>query len=122
MDPSWKPGAPCCVGDNIKDIDTPALVIDLDVMDYNRQALKDIMEKFPGVAVRPHAKAHKCPMIARLQVGGTEATVVTVFCQSTLIGFNNSDIASCFTVYFLLTILCRRQRLRMVLWAFVHKP
>ena len=67
MDPSWRPGVPCRVGDNISDIDTPALVIDLDVMDDNRLALKRIMKEYPNVSVRPHAKAHKCPMIARIQ-------------------------------------------------------
>ena len=68
MDPSWKPPAPCRVGDRLCDVDTPALVIDLDRMDDNRERLREMMSIFPGVAVRPHAKAHKCPQIARLQV------------------------------------------------------
>ena len=68
MNPSWRPGAPCHVGDKLSNIDTPALVIDLDVMDGNRQSLKEIMSNYSDVALRPHAKAHKCPSIAKLQV------------------------------------------------------
>ena len=68
MDPSWTPPAPCRVGDRLRDVDTPALVLDLDKMDANRTSLRNIMAQYPSVAVRPHAKAHKCPPIARLQV------------------------------------------------------
>ena len=68
MDPSWRPRAPCHVGDALRDIDTPVLLIDLDAMDYNRKSLKDVMNDYPGVSVRPHAKAHKSPAIAKMQV------------------------------------------------------
>ncbi len=68
MDPAWRPPAPCVVGDSVKDIDTPALVVDLDRIEYNLKAMGKLMEKYPGVAVRPHIKAHKCPALAAMQV------------------------------------------------------
>ena len=70
MEPlSWHPPPPCRVGDNIDDVDTPALVVDMDVLDRNLQAMSKQMQQYPNVAVRPHAKAHKCPQLANLQVG-----------------------------------------------------
>lgn len=54
-------------GMSVDDIDTPALVLDLDAFDANL----DLMAKFAagaGVKVRPHAKTHKSPVIAKLQI------------------------------------------------------
>ena len=50
------------------DIDTPALIVDLEKMEKNLKILPQIMESFPNIAVRPHAKAHKSPELAKLQV------------------------------------------------------
>ena len=70
MEPlSWHPPAPGRVGDSSDDVDTPALVVDMDVLDRNLQAMSKQMQQYPNVAVRPHAKAHKCPQLATLQVG-----------------------------------------------------
>ena len=55
------------VGDPVDAIDTPALVIDLDAMERNLAALAAFARDH-GVALRPHAKAHKCARIAQLQV------------------------------------------------------
>ncbi|KAK2141580.1 hypothetical protein LSH36_1074g00002 [Paralvinella palmiformis] len=68
MDSSWRPPPPCRVGDPISSIDTPALVVDLDKMATNLKAMPQSMKKYPGVLVRPHGKAHKCPQVASLQV------------------------------------------------------
>ena len=41
-------------------VDTPALVLDLDVLDRNLKRMAEAAER-AGVRLRPHAKAHKCP-------------------------------------------------------------
>jgi len=46
---------------------TPALVIDLDALERNIAAMAAHAKK-AGVALRPHAKTHKCSQIARLQL------------------------------------------------------
>lgn len=50
------------------DVDTPALVVDLDALEANLKTLSASMEAFPGVAARPHAKSHKTAELAALQV------------------------------------------------------
>ncbi|MEM3045667.1 MAG: DSD1 family PLP-dependent enzyme [Candidatus Bathyarchaeia archaeon] len=58
-------------------IDTPALLIDLDALERN---IAKMARHFQGksVRLRPHAKTHKCPEIARLQM---EAGAIGVTCQ-----------------------------------------
>ncbi len=56
--------SPTC---RIEEIETPALLIDLDKLDRNI----DRMARFSaetGVNIRPHAKTHKCPIIAHKQM------------------------------------------------------
>jgi D-serine deaminase-like pyridoxal phosphate-dependent protein len=48
-------------------IDTPALVIDLDVVERNSRGLAETMSA-RGIALRPHAKTHKSVALARLQL------------------------------------------------------
>ncbi len=58
---------PAAPGDAVADVDTPALLLDLDAFEANIARLHD--EVLPtGVAIRPHGKAHKCPEIGRRQV------------------------------------------------------
>lgn len=57
-------------------IDTPALVIDLDVVERNSRRLADLLAS-RGIALRPHAKTHKSVALARLQLE-TGATGITV--------------------------------------------
>jgi D-serine deaminase-like pyridoxal phosphate-dependent protein len=54
-------------GASLDDLSTPAVVVDLDVLERNiaRQAAR---AREAGVRLRPHAKTHKCPDIARLQL------------------------------------------------------
>ncbi len=70
----WIPAQP---GDAIKDIDTPALILDLDKFEANVKRLADFASR-ARVRVRPHAKTHKCVEIARRQ---TAATAAGVCCQ-----------------------------------------
>jgi D-serine deaminase-like pyridoxal phosphate-dependent protein len=55
---------------------TPALIVDLDAFEAN-VARMAVRAKDAGVALRPHAKTHKCAFIAREQI---EAGAVGVCC------------------------------------------
>jgi len=60
----------------LAEVDTPALILDLDAFETN---LKRLADAVPGrVRVRAHAKTHKCPDIGRRQVA---AGAVGVCCQ-----------------------------------------
>ncbi len=51
----------------IDELDTPVLLIDLDAMTRNLARMAELAAGC-GMAYRPHAKAHKSPDIARLQI------------------------------------------------------
>ena len=52
------------IGSDVKDLDTPCLLVDLDLLEHNiAQMSRYCRER--GVAWRPHAKCHKSPAIAR---------------------------------------------------------
>jgi D-serine deaminase-like pyridoxal phosphate-dependent protein len=70
----WMPAQP---GDTLADIDTPALVLDLDHFEANLQRMMAAAGA-AGVRVRPHAKSHKSLQIAHRQVA---AGAVGVCCQ-----------------------------------------
>jgi D-serine deaminase-like pyridoxal phosphate-dependent protein len=59
------------------EIDTPALVIDLDAFERNVRRMADAAKQ-AGVRLRPHAKTHKSSTIARIQM---ERGAVGVCCQ-----------------------------------------
>ena len=48
-------------------LDTPALVIDLDIVERNAHRLGEALAR-RGIALRPHAKTHKSVALARLQL------------------------------------------------------
>lgn len=58
--------APAAIGQRLDEVDTPALVLDLDVFEKNQATLFDLVRN--RVRVRPHAKTHKCPDVGRRQV------------------------------------------------------
>lgn len=64
------------VGRPLSDVDTPALVIDADAMERNIARMADF---FSGskASLRPHAKTHKCPIIAHKQL---DAGAVGITC------------------------------------------
>jgi 3-hydroxy-D-aspartate aldolase len=68
---------PAEIGMTLDEVDTPALVIDLDAFERNLRRLADRIAG-SGVNMRPHAKTHKCPVIALKQV---ELGAVGVCCQ-----------------------------------------
>ncbi len=58
---------PAQPGQPLAQVDTPSLVLDLDVFEANLAAMQHWADRH-GVALRPHAKAHKCPEVARRQI------------------------------------------------------
>lgn len=65
------------IGDPLAAVDTPALVLDLDVFERNLDAMQAAANA-AGVALRPHAKAHKTPAIALAQL---QRGAVGICCQ-----------------------------------------
>jgi D-serine deaminase-like pyridoxal phosphate-dependent protein len=51
----------------LSEVDTPALLIDLDALGVNLAEMAAVARQ-AGVKLRPHTKTHKCPEIARLQL------------------------------------------------------
>jgi D-serine deaminase-like pyridoxal phosphate-dependent protein len=49
------------------DLDTPALLIDLDCMENNIRRMAELTRGH-NIALRPHTKTHKCPEIAKIQI------------------------------------------------------
>ena len=58
------------------ELDTPALCVDLDTLERNIATMKARLAS-TGVATRPHAKTHKCPAIAKLQLATGSIGVCT---------------------------------------------
>ncbi len=52
---------------NIDELETPVLLIDLDVMEANLRRMSDYARKH-GLDFRPHIKTHRIPEIAKMQV------------------------------------------------------
>jgi 3-hydroxy-D-aspartate aldolase len=58
---------PAEIGAPVDDVETPALVVDLDALDRNIAKMAEFA-RTAGVRVRPHAKTHKSPAIALKQI------------------------------------------------------
>ena len=58
------------------EIDTPALCVDLDALEANLATMQQTVSR-NGIASRPHAKTHKCPAIARLQLESGSVGICT---------------------------------------------
>ncbi len=56
-----QPGMP------VDEIDTPALVIDLEAFEFNLDTMARLVAA-AGIKLRPHAKTHKSPVVAHLQM------------------------------------------------------
>jgi D-serine deaminase-like pyridoxal phosphate-dependent protein len=55
------------IGQNKWDLDTPCLVIDLDLFENNLYKIQNYVKKF-NKNLRPHCKTHKCSIIAKKQI------------------------------------------------------
>ena len=52
---------------DLSTLDTPALLIDLDIVDRNLERMQEKANSY-GVALRPHIKTHKIPELGLLQM------------------------------------------------------
>ncbi len=68
---------PAEIGMALADVDTPALLLDLDAFERNLDRM-DASLKGKSIKLRPHAKSHKCPDIALRQL---KRGAVGVCCQ-----------------------------------------
>jgi D-serine deaminase-like pyridoxal phosphate-dependent protein len=64
---------------HVSEIDTPALVVDLDVMERNLRRVAEYAQSH-GLRLRPHTKTHKSPVIGKRQLaaGAAGLTVAKV--------------------------------------------
>jgi D-serine deaminase-like pyridoxal phosphate-dependent protein len=68
---------PARPGDDAAEIETPALVVDLDAFERNLDLMANAV-RGAAVVLRPHGKAHKCPDIALAQI---ERGAIGICCQ-----------------------------------------
>lgn len=89
---------------------TPCLVVDADVLDQNLRAVADSAGSRP-LALRPHAKTHKCIDIAhrQLELGAVGLTVATVAEAEIFMG---AGVADLFIAYPIWAAGARGERLR----------
>ncbi len=82
-----------CIGKPVTEIETPALLVDLDIMERNMDKMMEFLSQ-GTVGVRPHAKTHKTAPIARMQVekGAIGITCATVGEAEVLVDGGIKDI------------------------------
>jgi D-serine deaminase-like pyridoxal phosphate-dependent protein len=68
---------PAEIGMPLEEVETPALILDLDAFEANLATMADAVAR-TSAKLRPHAKTHKCPAVARRQVA---LGAVGVCCQ-----------------------------------------
>ena len=51
------------VGDRLESLDTPSMIVDLDIMEENIRKLFSLLQP-TGVNIRPHLKTTKSPILA----------------------------------------------------------
>src|SRR5215831_5579304 len=84
-------GEPCSV--NLREIDTPALLLDLDAMERNLAKMARFFST-GRTRLRPHYKNHKCPALARRQIdaGAIGMTCATLGEAEVLVSNGISDL------------------------------
>jgi D-serine deaminase-like pyridoxal phosphate-dependent protein len=84
---------------NISEIDTPALIVDLDVMEQNLRRVADYTQN-QGLRLRPHTKTHKSPRIGRrqLDLGAAGLTVAKVGEAEVMLGAAPQDMLVAYPV------------------------
>jgi D-serine deaminase-like pyridoxal phosphate-dependent protein len=85
------------MGTRLDDLATPFLYVDLDRMSSNIDAMAAAARNL-GVRLRPHAKTHKVPEIARLQIAAG-ATGITLAKISEAVVFVDAGIDDVFVAY-----------------------
>lgn len=83
----------------ISEIETPALVVDLAVMERNLRRVADYTNNH-GLRLRPHTKTHKSPRIGRrqLELGAAGLTVAKVGEAEVMLGADPADVLVAYPV------------------------
>jgi len=78
---------------HVSELDTPALVVDLDIMERNLRRAADYC-KANGFRLRPHTKTHKVPALGRMQLsfGAAGLTVAKVGEAEVMLGSGTPDL------------------------------
>src|SRR5208282_1969858 len=81
------------------DIDTPALLVDLDTMERNLRRVADYTRAH-GLRLRPHTKTHKSPRIGlrQLELGAAGLTVAKVGEAEVMLDAAPSDLLVAYPV------------------------
>jgi D-serine deaminase-like pyridoxal phosphate-dependent protein len=84
---------------HISELDTPALVVDLDIMERNLRRVADYARSH-GLRLRPHTKTHKSTRIGRRQLdeGAAGLTVAKVSEAEVMLGAQPSDLLVAFPI------------------------
>ncbi len=83
----------------VSDLDTPALLIDLDIMERNVRRAADYARAH-DLRLRPHTKTHKIPRLGRLQIesGAVGLTVAKVGEAEVMLGADPPDLLVAYPV------------------------
>ena len=84
----------------LHDLDTPALLIDLDIMERNLARVADYARQH-GLRLRPHTKTHKIPALGRQQIalGAVGLTVAKVSEAEVMLGSGSPDLLIAFPTF-----------------------
>src|SRR5215469_17015508 len=82
---------------HVSEIDTPALVVNLEIMERNLSRVAEYTREH-GLRLRPHTKTHKSPRIGRrqLEAGAAGLTVAKVSEAEVMLGAQPSDLLVAF--------------------------
>ncbi len=84
---------------HVSELDTPALLIDLDIMERNLSRVAAYAQEH-GLRLRPHTKTHKSPLLARRQLasGATGITVAKVSEAEVMLDASPDDLLLAYPV------------------------
>ncbi len=84
---------------HISEVETPAILIDLDIMERNLARVNDYA-KAHGLRLRPHTKTHKIPALGhrQLELGATGLTVAKVGEAEIMLSSNTPDLLVAYPV------------------------
>lgn len=85
---------------NIHDLDTPALVVDLDVMERNLSRMADYARTH-ALRLRPHTKTHKTPALGARQLayGAVGLTVAKVSEAEVMLAAGEGDLLIAYPIF-----------------------
>ncbi len=66
----------------LRDLPTPCLLLDLDILDCNLARMRDAIARHPGVALRPHMKTAKCWQVAERAAPGRGPITVSTLAEA----------------------------------------